>query len=71
MVSQIGLDTAPGLSGVWTTAQTETYYADAGTLTGIIFLLFHFVELRRWADIKNPGSVSQVRSSCEVLSRYL
>jgi hypothetical protein len=25
----------------------------------IEFILFHYVEIRRWQDIKNPGSVNQ------------
>merc|ERR1712096_289311 len=29
------------------------------TLVGIQFILMHYVELRRWQDFKNPGSVDQ------------
>merc|ERR1712187_477980 len=36
-----------------------TYPFSISTLLGIEFLLFHYVEVRRWQDFNNPGSVDQ------------
>merc|ERR1719373_765016 len=36
-----------------------TYPFSIPTLLGIEFLLFHYVEVRRWQDFNNPGSVDQ------------
>lgn len=44
---------------VWFDAGKAEYFAPASTLFVIEFLLFHYVEVRRWQDIKNPGSVSE------------
>ncbi|KAF8116587.1 hypothetical protein N665_0016s0018 [Sinapis alba] len=35
------------------------YFASPSTLFVIEILLFHYVEIRRWQEIKNPGSVNQ------------
>ncbi|XBI81539.1 hypothetical protein VPH35_090417 [Triticum aestivum] len=43
----------------WYDAGKETYFASSSTLFVIEFILFHYVEIRRWQDIKNPGSVNQ------------
>lgn len=44
---------------VWFDAGKAEYFAPTSTLFVIEFLLFHYVEVRRWQDIKNPGSVSE------------
>ncbi|CAM6118441.1 unnamed protein product [Calypogeia fissa] len=44
---------------VWFEAGKVEYFAPASTLFVIEFILFHYVEIRRWQDIKYPGSVSQ------------
>jgi light-harvesting complex I chlorophyll a/b binding protein 4 len=44
---------------VWYDAGAVPYFAPASTLFIIEFLLFHYVEVRRWQDIKYPGSVSE------------
>ncbi|CAH8350723.1 unnamed protein product [Eruca vesicaria subsp. sativa] len=43
----------------WYDAGKEQYFASSSTLFVIEFILFHYVEIRRWQDIKNPGSVNQ------------
>ncbi|CAL0319897.1 unnamed protein product [Lupinus luteus] len=43
----------------WYDAGKEEYFASSSTLFVIEFILFHYVEIRRWQDIKNPGSVNQ------------
>lgn len=42
----------------WYKAGDATYFADQGTLFIVEILLFAWVESRRWADIKWPGSVN-------------
>ncbi|PIN06641.1 hypothetical protein CDL12_20800 [Handroanthus impetiginosus] len=43
----------------WYDAGKEEYFASSSTLFVIEFILFHYVEIRRWQDIKNPGCVNQ------------
>ncbi|PWA93386.1 chlorophyll A-B binding protein [Artemisia annua] len=43
----------------WYDAGKQDYFASSSTLLVIEFILFHYVEIRRWQDIKNPGSVNQ------------
>lgn len=43
----------------WYDAGKSEYFASSSTLFVIEFILFHYVEIRRWQDIKNPGSVNQ------------
>ena len=43
----------------WYTAGAQTSPADAKTLFIIQLFLFHWVEIRRLQDYKNPGSVNQ------------
>lgn len=43
----------------WYDAGKVEYFASSSTLFVIEFILFHYVEIRRWQDIKNPGSVNQ------------
>ncbi|KAM7268302.1 hypothetical protein ACFE04_010468 [Oxalis oulophora] len=43
----------------WYDAGKAEYFADSSTLFVIEFILFHYVEIRRWQDIKNPGCVNQ------------
>eukprot|EP00271_Cylindrocystis_brebissonii_P013081 TRINITY_DN32655_c0_g1_i1.p1 TRINITY_DN32655_c0_g1~~TRINITY_DN32655_c0_g1_i1.p1 ORF type:complete len:252 (-),score=46.89 TRINITY_DN32655_c0_g1_i1:452-1207(-) len=43
----------------WYDAGKAEYFAPASTLFVIEFLLFHYVEVRRWQDIRFPGSVSE------------
>ncbi|KAG8388696.1 hypothetical protein BUALT_Bualt02G0152200 [Buddleja alternifolia] len=40
----------------WYDAGKSDYFASSSTLFVIEFFLFHYVEIRRWQDIKNPGS---------------
>ena len=46
----------------------DLYYGPNGVnLGGLLaweFLLFHFVEVRRWQDIRNHHSVDEVRGGC-------
>ncbi|KAI5066125.1 hypothetical protein GOP47_0018749 [Adiantum capillus-veneris] len=42
----------------WYDAGKVEYFAPASTLFVIEFILFHYVEVRRWQDIKYPGSVN-------------
>lgn len=55
VLTKIGLINVP----VWFEAGKVEYFAPASTLFVIEFILFHYVEIRRWQDIKYPGSVSQ------------
>uniref|UniRef100_A0A453KY60 Chlorophyll a-b binding protein, chloroplastic n=1 Tax=Aegilops tauschii subsp. strangulata TaxID=200361 RepID=A0A453KY60_AEGTS len=55
VLTKAGLLNAPE----WYDAGKETYFASSSTLFVIEFILFHYVEIRRWQDIKNPGSVNQ------------
>ncbi|GFZ17576.1 light-harvesting chlorophyll-protein complex I subunit A4 [Actinidia rufa] len=52
--------TSTGIINVpnWYDAGKSEYFASS-TLFVIEFILFHYVEIRRWQDIKNPGSVNQ------------
>ncbi|KAG2675588.1 hypothetical protein I3843_12G012300 [Carya illinoinensis] len=43
----------------WHDAGKAEYFASSSTLFVIEFILFHYVEIRRWQDIKNSGSVNQ------------
>lgn len=43
----------------WYDAGKSEYFASSSTLFVIEFILFHYVEIRRWQDIKNPGCVNQ------------
>ena len=54
VLTKAGLLNAPE----WYDAGKETYFASSSTLFVIEFILFHYVEIRRWQDIKNPGSVN-------------
>ncbi|MCO5611031.1 hypothetical protein L7F22_065280 [Adiantum nelumboides] len=42
----------------WYDAGKVYYFVLASTLFVIEFILFHYVEVRRWQDIKYPGSVN-------------
>ncbi|KAH9624367.1 hypothetical protein KSS87_011683 [Heliosperma pusillum] len=53
--TKIGIINAPA----WYDAGKSEYFASSSTLFVIEFILFHYVEIRRWQDIKNPGSVNQ------------
>ncbi|QCE13920.1 chlorophyll a-b binding protein P4, chloroplastic [Vigna unguiculata] len=53
--TKIGIINAPQ----WYDAGKSEYFASSSTLFVIEFILFHYVEIRRWQDIKNPGSVNQ------------
>eukprot|EP00270_Netrium_digitus_P013046 TRINITY_DN42_c0_g1_i3.p1 TRINITY_DN42_c0_g1~~TRINITY_DN42_c0_g1_i3.p1 ORF type:complete len:251 (-),score=53.10 TRINITY_DN42_c0_g1_i3:416-1168(-) len=44
---------------VWYDAGVAEYPIPTTTLFVIEFLLFHYVEVRRWQDIKYPGSVNE------------
>ncbi|KAG9451356.1 hypothetical protein H6P81_011321 [Aristolochia fimbriata] len=55
VLTQIGLINVPK----WYDAGKAEYFASSSTLFVIEFILFHYVEIRRWQDIKNPGSVNQ------------
>ncbi|CAN1172312.1 Chlorophyll a-b binding protein 4, chloroplastic [Linum perenne] len=43
----------------WYDAGKQEYFASSSTLFVIEFILFHYVEIRRWQEIKNPASVNQ------------
>ncbi|KAG5522800.1 hypothetical protein RHGRI_034820 [Rhododendron griersonianum] len=53
--TQIGILNVPK----WYDAGKSEYFASSSTLFVIEFILFHYVEIRRWQDIKYPGSVNQ------------
>ncbi|XP_058195067.1 chlorophyll a-b binding protein P4, chloroplastic isoform X2 [Rhododendron vialii] len=53
--TQIGIINVPK----WYDAGKGEYFASSSTLFVIEFILFHYVEIRRWQDIKYPGSVNQ------------
>lgn len=55
VLTKIGFIDAPQ----WYDAGKATYFASSSTLFVIEFILFHYVEIRRWQDIKNPGCVNQ------------
>ncbi|KAK1630762.1 hypothetical protein QYE76_005077 [Lolium multiflorum] len=55
VLTKAGLLNAPE----WYDAGKGEYFASSSTLFVIEFILFHYVEIRRWQDIKNPGSVNQ------------
>jgi len=55
ILTKAGLINAP----TWYDAGKVEYFAPASTLFVIEFILFHYVEIRRWQDIKYPGSVNQ------------
>ncbi|PWZ29404.1 Chlorophyll a-b binding protein P4, chloroplastic [Zea mays] len=55
VLTKAGLINAPQ----WYDAGKSEYFASSSTLFVIEFILFHYVEIRRWQDIKNPGSVNQ------------
>ncbi|CAK9883118.1 unnamed protein product [Sphagnum jensenii] len=55
ILTKAGLINAP----LWYDAGKVDYFAPASTLFVIEFILFHYVEVRRWQDIKYPGSVNQ------------
>jgi light-harvesting complex I chlorophyll a/b binding protein 4 len=55
VLTKVGILSVP----VWFEAGKVEYFAPASTLFVIEFILFHYVEIRRWQDIKYPGSVSQ------------
>ncbi|KAL7115051.1 hypothetical protein ACP275_04G160100 [Erythranthe tilingii] len=55
VLTSIGLINVPK----WYDAGKSEYFASSSTLFVIEFILFHYVEIRRWQDIKNPGSVNQ------------
>ncbi|KAG6501335.1 hypothetical protein ZIOFF_041214 [Zingiber officinale] len=43
----------------WYDAGKAEYFVSYSTLFVIEFILFHYEEIRRWQEIKNPGSVNQ------------
>ncbi|RAL41160.1 unnamed protein product [Cuscuta campestris] len=55
VMTQMGLISVPK----WYDAGKSEYFASSPTLFVIEFILFHYVEIRRWQDIKNPGCVNQ------------
>nr|XP_027123670.1 chlorophyll a-b binding protein P4, chloroplastic-like isoform X2 [Coffea arabica] len=55
VLTKIGIINAPN----WYDAGKAEYFASSSTLFVIEFILFHYVEIRRWQDIKNPGCVNQ------------
>ncbi|RZC60869.1 hypothetical protein C5167_022625 [Papaver somniferum] len=55
LFTKIGIINVPE----WYDAGKAEYFASNSTLFVIEFILFHYVEIRRWQDIKNPGSVNQ------------
>ena len=45
----------------WAEAGKAEYFTDPVTLVLIQGILFNWVEVLRWKDMKNPGSVHEVR----------
>jgi len=43
----------------WLDAQTYEYWAPASTLFFIQMAMFNWAEVRRWQDMKKPGSVNE------------
>ncbi|KAI5078556.1 hypothetical protein GOP47_0006227 [Adiantum capillus-veneris] len=54
LLKKIGVINVPA----WYDAGKVKYFAPASTAFVIKFILFHYVEVRRWQDIKYPGSVN-------------
>jgi hypothetical protein len=48
----------------WAEAGHAEYFTDPVTLVLVQFILFNWVEVLRWKDMKNPGSVHEVRRNC-------
>eukprot|EP00850_Spirogloea_muscicola_P006175 SM000029S10470 [mRNA] locus=s29:330690:332197:+ [translate_table: standard] len=55
VLTKIGILNVP----LWYDAGAAEYFAPSSTLFIIEFLLFHYVEVRRWQDIRFPGSVNE------------
>jgi light-harvesting complex I chlorophyll a/b binding protein 2 len=53
--TKIGILNVPA----WNVAGAAEYFAGAPTLFAVTLILFHFVEVRRWQDIRYPGSVNE------------
>ncbi|KAH7315759.1 hypothetical protein KP509_21G064400 [Ceratopteris richardii] len=54
LLTKVGILNVPA----WYDAGKVEYFAPASTLFVIEFIMFHYVEVRRWQDIKYPGSVN-------------
>ena len=50
----------------WAEAGKAEYFTDPVTLVLVQFILFNWVEVLRWKDMKNPGSVHEVRTCCRL-----
>ena len=57
LLTSVGI-AEPGLMPNWLEAGKREYYADPVTLFLIQAILMNFVEVLRWQDMKNPGSVN-------------
>eukprot|EP00245_Coleochaete_scutata_P008220 TRINITY_DN2461_c0_g1_i1.p1 TRINITY_DN2461_c0_g1~~TRINITY_DN2461_c0_g1_i1.p1 ORF type:complete len:246 (-),score=49.92 TRINITY_DN2461_c0_g1_i1:432-1169(-) len=55
LLTKVGAASLPA----WYDAGEAEYFAPASTLFVIEFILFHYIEVRRWQDIKYPGSVNE------------
>eukprot|EP00195_Chlamydomonas_chlamydogama_P006919 CAMPEP_0202889710 /NCGR_PEP_ID=MMETSP1392-20130828/299_1 /ASSEMBLY_ACC=CAM_ASM_000868 /TAXON_ID=225041 /ORGANISM="Chlamydomonas chlamydogama, Strain SAG 11-48b" /LENGTH=260 /DNA_ID=CAMNT_0049573105 /DNA_START=66 /DNA_END=848 /DNA_ORIENTATION=+ len=58
LASNIGISW-PGAGVKWFEVPDFKFYAPASTLSVVAAFLFHWVEIRRYQDIVNPGSVNQ------------
>jgi len=54
LLTKIGIADLPN----WIDAATYEYWAPGGTLFFIQMAMFNWAEIRRWQDMKNPGSVN-------------
>ena len=54
LLTKIGVADLPN----WADAATYEYWAPAGTSFFIQMAMFNWAEIRRWQDMKNPGSVN-------------
>ena len=54
LLTKIGMADLPN----WIDAATYEYWAPGGTLFFIQMAMFNWAEIRRWQDMKNPGSVN-------------
>lgn len=55
LLTKIGILNVPA----WNVAGSAEYFAEAPVLFAVMMILFHFVEVRRWQDIRYPGSVNE------------
>jgi hypothetical protein len=55
LLTKIGVSDLPN----WVGANTYEYWTGKGELTWIMFAMMNWAEIRRWNDMKVPGSMNQ------------